>query len=147
MGPRDHIHRIIAFECAIFMLLELLFLFARNFCAMSSMPFAAGCYGGLPRLEVESLSLAEHAAKRRIISAGAPNFADAGCVIGYGANTLNLYRRVGYFVDKIFKGAKPADIPVERPTRFEMIINLKAAKALGIKIPQSILVRADKVIE
>ena len=92
-------------------------------------------------------SLAEHAAKRRIFSAGGSLFADAGCVIGYGTNSRDIFRRTGYFVDKIFKGTKPADIPVEQPTKFEMIINLKAAKALGVKIPQSILVRADKVIE
>jgi len=92
-------------------------------------------------------SVAEHAARHRIFSAGAPQFATVGCVIGYGANTLDLFRRVGYFADKIFKGAKPAEIPVERPTKFELIVNMKTAKTLGIKIPNSILVRADKVIE
>jgi putative ABC transport system substrate-binding protein len=98
-------------------------------------------------LSSNTKSIAEHAAKHRIFSASAPAFADAGCAIGYGVNSFNLYRRTGYFVDKLLKGAKPADIPVERPTRFEVIINLKTAKSLGVKIPGSILVRADKVIE
>jgi hypothetical protein len=64
-----------------------------------------------------------------------------------GKNLLDLYRRVGYFVDKILKGAKPGVIPVEQPTRFELVINMKTAKALGIKFPQTFLQRADRVIE
>ena len=91
--------------------------------------------------------IADLAAKQRLPSAGQKEFAEAGGMIGYGANFLELYRRAGYFVDKILKGAKPGDIPVERPTKFELVINLKTAKALGIKIPQSLLQRADKMIE
>jgi len=74
-------------------------------------------------------------------------YADAGGLISYGANFEDLYRRAAQYVDKILKGAKPADLPVEQPTKFEMLVNMKTAKALGIKIPNSILVQATKVIE
>lgn len=77
----------------------------------------------------------------------ASEYADAGCLMSYGPVTLDHYSRGAEFVDKILKGAKPADIPVEQPTRFELVVNLKTAKALGIKIPGVTLLRADRVIE
>ena len=76
-----------------------------------------------------------------------PEYADAGGLMVYGVNYPSQFRRAATYVDKILKGAKPSDLPVEQPSTFELIINLKAANALGLKIPQMMLVRADRIIE
>ena len=92
--------------------------------------------------------IAEMALRNRLPAASIQReLAEAGLLLTYGPNLQDQFRRSAAFVDKIFKGAKPADLPVEQPTKFELVINLKTAKALGIDIPPALLARADEVIE
>jgi len=90
----------------------------------------------------------DFAARQRLPSIlNESSYARAGGLIGYGPSGGEMWRRAAHYVDKILKGAKPADLPVEQPTKFELVINMKTAKALGLTIPQSVLVRADEVIQ
>jgi putative tryptophan/tyrosine transport system substrate-binding protein len=100
-----------------------------------------------PKIIASVKSIAELAVKLRLPSIGFIEYVDAGGLFGYGVNFLALYRRAAVFVDKILKGAKPSDIPVERPTTFDYVINMKTAKALGLAVSSATRLRADRVIE
>jgi putative ABC transport system substrate-binding protein len=101
-----------------------------------------------PQMGANRKRFADFALKSRLPSTN-PNrqFVDVGGLMYYGADLADSYRRVAYYVDKILKGAKPADLPVEQPTKFELVINLKTAKQIGLTIPQKVLARADRVIK
>jgi putative ABC transport system substrate-binding protein len=94
------------------------------------------------------VQIGQLAAKHRLpCVAWTPEFADSGCLFAYGANVVEMHRRAAMFVDRILKGASPGGLPVEQPTKFDFVVNLKTAKALGLTIPPSLLTRADQVIE
>jgi putative ABC transport system substrate-binding protein len=101
-----------------------------------------------PLFTAKSRLIADFAAKSRLPTIyGLRQVADAGGLMAYGPNSAEMARRAAGYVDRILKGAKPGDLPVEQPTKFELVINLKTAKALGLTIPQSVLLRADEVIQ
>jgi len=122
--------------------------FARAFSDMSSA--RAGALTVLPsnRFLREHRRLVELAAEKRLPAVyTSREFVDAGGLMSYGANSADLHRRAATYVDKILKGAKPGDLPVEQPTKFELVINLKTAKDLGLILPPSLLARADELIQ
>jgi putative tryptophan/tyrosine transport system substrate-binding protein len=101
-----------------------------------------------PMLFTHRQRLAELALRHRLPTVvGSREYVEAGSVVGFGTDYPDLFRRAATFVDKILKGARPGDLPVEQPTKFELVINLKTARALGLTIPPSLLLRADQVIE
>jgi putative ABC transport system substrate-binding protein len=101
-----------------------------------------------PLLNVNRKRIADFALKSRLPSMYQSKEAvDAGGLMSYGVNLADSYRRVAYYVDRILKGAKPADLPIEQPTKFELVINLKTAKALGLTIPPVVMMRAEKVVK
>jgi putative ABC transport system substrate-binding protein len=101
-----------------------------------------------PLLTRQRVRIAELANKHRLPSMYPHReYAEAGGLMAYGASLLDLYRRAATYVDKILKGARPADLPVEQPTKFELVVNLKTARSLGLTIPPPLLLRADETIE
>ena len=91
--------------------------------------------------------IVDFALKSRLPSVGDSAAAEAGGLMSYASDLTDNYRRVAYYVDKILKGAKPGNLPIEQPTKFELVINLKTAKQIGLTIPPNVLARADKVIK
>ena len=103
---------------------------------------------GSPVLNSHRTQIADLAVKNRLPAIyDRPEFVEDGGFMTYSVSGTDLFRRAAYYVEKILKGAKPADVPVEQPTKFELIINLKAAKQIGLTIPPNVLLRADKVIK
>jgi putative ABC transport system substrate-binding protein len=101
-----------------------------------------------PFFDIHRMTLVELASKARLPAIyGVRRFVDAGGLMSYSTSFRDLMRRSAGYVDKILKGAKPGDLPIEQPTKFELVVNLKTAQALGLTIPPSILARADEVIE
>ena len=102
--------------------------------------------GSVAWVNDHSAAIAELAVKHRLPTiGGARRFAEGGGLLAYGAGGVDLFRRAAGYVDRILKGAKPAELPIEQPTKFELVINLKTAKALGLTIPQTLLLRADQL--
>jgi putative ABC transport system substrate-binding protein len=122
--------------------------FESAFAAIVGKRVGAVIVGGGPLTYMRRQQIADLALKHRLPAIHVLNeFAQAGLLMSYGPNLPEMYRRAASYVAKILGGAKPADLPVEQPTKFELIINLKTAKALGLTIPQSLLLRADEVIQ
>ncbi|MDL9999321.1 ABC transporter substrate binding protein [Variovorax sp. J22P240] len=117
-------------------------------------PVSAGFAKGLARPDSNMTGLTNEStptarpgiARKMPVMSGWPIFADSGALGAYGPRLVDSYARLASYVDRIAKGARPADLPIERPTTFELVLNLKTANAIGLKLPQSLLVRADRLI-
>lgn len=116
------------------------------FAAMAQQGVEALAVANDTMLIANGRAIAELAAKQRLISSGNREFAESGGLLGYGS-IAEVYRHSVAYIDRILKGAKPADLPVEQPTNVELVVNLRTAKAMGISVPQPMLVRAGRVIE
>jgi putative ABC transport system substrate-binding protein len=121
--------------------------YSNVFAAMARDKVQAVTFFDLPALMGRVGSVAEQARKHRIATAGNPRFADAGGLIGYGVRFADLWASSAVFIDKIFKGAKPGEIPITQPTKFHLVANLPVARAIGVELPQSFLVQADQLIQ
>jgi putative tryptophan/tyrosine transport system substrate-binding protein len=122
--------------------------FERVFAAINKQRPDGLFVGGGQLMAANGKRIANFALKRRLPSVGSiREYVDAGGLMYYGADLADSYRRVAYYVDRILKGAKPADLPVEQPKKFELVINLKTAKQIGLTIPAEVLARADRVIK
>ena len=120
----------------------------RAFATMGRERLAALLVRGDPTLRIHGRRIAELAIKHRLPTVGTGRaWAEGGLLMAYGANFTELFRRAATYVDKILKGAKPADLPVEQPTSFNLVINLKTAQALGVTLPPSLLLRASEIIQ
>ena len=121
--------------------------FAGAFAAWADAQVGGVVMGDHSLLTYNAASIAALAAKQHIPSIGPLSLPEHGGLMGYGVDFLAIFRRAAYFVDQILKGAKPGHIPIEQPTKFELTVNLKTTKALGLTVPPTLLVRADNVIE
>jgi len=121
--------------------------FENTFVAMAKQRVGAVVVPEILALTINPKEIADLATKYRLPVAGNTELAQAGGMLGYGVNILEMFRRSAYLIDRILKGTKPADLPIEQAAKFELVFNMKTAKALDVKIPQSILIQATKVIE
>jgi putative ABC transport system substrate-binding protein len=116
--------------------------------AIAAVPSTALFVMHQPFTWVHRQQIVDLARSNRLIAVyGTRDYVEAGGLLGYGVSLIDVWKRAAVYVDKILKGAKPAYLPVEQPTRFELVVNLKTAKAIGLTIPPSLLLRADQVIE
>jgi putative ABC transport system substrate-binding protein len=121
--------------------------FDRAFEMIAARPFRAALVLDDPITIYNARALADLAVKHRLATVGFVEYAQAGGLVGYGVDLTAMWRRAAYFVDRILRGANPGEIPMERPVKFDLVVNLKTATAIGVTIERSILLRAARVIE